>query len=615
MFTLRAEDRELFMKTLNRINLTYNEKWKCPTTYLAKTNYHTTLSCQNVHSTRDAFSYASALLATGSETDLKRAEEVLWNVAALQDKDPSNATYGIWSWYMEEPLKKMNPPDWNWADFCGKEILQVLAFHADRITHSLYLYLEETLRHACLSIYRRNMHSGYTNIAIMGAYVTLHAGQLLSWPWLFNYGKLRLAKFVEYTRTNNHTFSEYNSATYTAVVIEDLTRIQDNISDLETNALAAEMLDVAWKTVSEHFHAPTRQWCGPNARSYTWLTMPSTLSFIEQALQHEVQFTAHDDSGVSEDADGFELPSFVYDPAWAYVNLNCPQKYRKAFVECAPHDVNLGFTTGSSLQSPRDSIAICHMEKEYALGSWGVTSTWNQRRNLLGFWGGAKTRFVNATILHNLYDFSSGMFTTAQQDGHAVVLASLINDGGDTHCNLDLIQNETINAYDLRVRIEVGGNLEGQWTIDGNTAKIEEGGLAITVTLIGGEYDGQKLHLAVNNSEEDALILNSKTDMHRRFIGNEKRSYLDIVLYSGSEKDIRLSAVKNAFCALYLSMDGVVCEQEAIAIQNGVVRASVYAAGHKLAVSSPAVCVSSKAWKGLPEIDGVSLNRIYGLPE
>ena len=624
MFIVRSEDREAFMAALSAVSKTYSAEWKAPTGYLEKANYHTNLACQEVHSTRAAFSYAAALLATGEEKDLKRAEEVLWHVAALQDKDPSNATYGIWSWYMEEPLDKMSPPDWNWADFCGKEILQVLSFHADRISHSLYVYLEETLRHACLSIYRRNMHSGYTNISIMGSYVTLHAGQLLNWPWLFDYAKRRFTKFVEYTRRNNNTFAEYNSATYTTVAIEDLTRIQDNITDPDVKGMASEMLDVAWRTVSEHFHAPTRQWCGPNARSYTWLTKPATLSFIEQSLQHKVRLTEW--PALQESADknalvgqsprgSFAGIPFVYDTAWVYINLNCPEKYRAAFTECTPHDVNLGFTTGSSIRSPFDTIAICHMENDYALGSWATVSTWNQRRNLLGFWGGDKPRFINATILHNLYDFSSGMFTTAQQSGHALVMASLLNDGGDTHCNLDMIKNETITAYDLRVRIEIGGALESQWTVNGDMAEVTDGGLTIRARLIGGEMDGQPVKLSVSSPAEDDIAMNARPDMHRRFVGEEKRSYLDIVFYSGPEKQIQLSALKSAFCALYLSLDGAACERADLAVENDVAKASAIVGGHTLTVCSPSRCVSSKIWKGVAALDGVSFNHIYGLPE
>ena len=537
MFTLREKDREPFFRALEKQNAVYDEEWKAPRSYLEKANYHTNLARQAVHSTRDAFGYAAALLAGGREEDLRRAEEVLWHVSALQDKDPAHATYGIWSWYMEEPLDKMSPPDWNWADFCGKEILQVLAFHGDRISPALKAELEDTLRHACLSIFRRNMHAAYTNISIMGSYVTLHAGQLLDWPWLFTYGKNRFAAFVRYTRANNGAFAEYNSATYTSVAIEDLTRIRSHIRDGEVRAMAEEMLDCAWRTVSGHFHAPTRQWCGPNARSYTWLTGPATLSFLEQATGHGISLTDYNGDR--------SLPPFRYSLGWAYVDLCCPEKYRGAFTEPEEMDVNIAVRTEADLRSSPVAVAVFHKEKEYAMGSWAAVSAWNQRRSLLAFWGGEKTRFLNLAMLHNLYDFSAGMFTIAQDGGHALILASIRNDAGDTHINLDMIKNAKISAYDLRVRLEAGGALESGWQIDGDTAYLEDGGRRVGVERIGAAFGGEECRLEVRGSEEEQMFLESKPDLHRRFTGEEKRSYLDLVFYEGPEKEIDLNAVGN----------------------------------------------------------------------
>ena len=177
MLTVSEKNRPYFMKTLQASNAVYSEEWKCPTMYLDNAKYHTQLHHCHVHSTREAFTYANALLLTGEEADLRRAEEVLLHVLGLQDQDPANATFGIWSWYMEEPLEQMAPPDWNWADFCGKEILQALLFHAERLSAQVLVELRKALRCACLSIFRRNMHPGYTNISIMGSYVTLCGGQ------------------------------------------------------------------------------------------------------------------------------------------------------------------------------------------------------------------------------------------------------------------------------------------------------------------------------------------------------------------------------------------------------------------------------------------------------
>ena len=597
MYIIAPENREALMKTLADMNARYSEEWKCPTSYLSKANYHTRLARSEVHSTTEAFRYAAALLLTGEESDRRRAEEVLWHVASLQDTDPTNATYGIWSWYMEEPLSQMSPPDWNWADFCGREILKVLEHHGDCISHSLYVFLEDALRHACLSIYRRNVRFSYTNISIMGAYVTLHAGQLLSWPWLFGYGAQRLKKQWEFAMKTG-SFSEYNSATYTRVAIECLTCIHDVIRDPDVLRMADDLLDLAWRTVAAHFHAPTKQWCGPNARSYMWLTDAETLSFLEEGLERTVPLAGD---------------AYTFTPDWAYMRLRCPEKYRGAFTACTPHDEALSFRVmGAFVEALEDAYALCHMEEDYALASWGVSTTWNQRRNLLGYWGGRETRFINASILHNRYDFSSGLLTTAQKDGHALVIADMVSDGGDTHCNLDMIKNETIRAYDLRVRIEIGGCYDGRWEVDGDTAVFTDSVRRIVVRLKDASFDGHRPRFAVTDSEEESALLETHADLHRRFIPADRealrrqvttqnsaslqqevsRSYLDVVWYEGEEKEINLSKLKDAFAVLYVSMDGVLPRALDARVENGMVYASAELEDHMLSVRAPAKCVS-----------------------
>lgn len=609
-----------FMKELEKQNAVYSEEWKCPTSYLAKANYHTQLYHCDVHSTVAAFQYANALLLTGREEDLQRAIEVLDHVAHLQDKDPANATFGIWSWYMEEPLEKMAPPDWNWADFCGKSILQALIYHSERLPAELVDYLKYTLRCAALSIFRRNMHPGYTNISIMGSYVTLCAGQLLDWQEMKDYGKSRFTKAWDYTMKNG-TFAEYNSATYTVEAIEDLSRIHMHIDDPDVHRMSGDMLDVAWRTVAEHFHAPTKQWTGPNARSYTWLTTDAALSFLRVGLDNGETLITDD--------------RFAYSTKWPYIDMVCPDKYRAAFTDIVPHDVNLGFTTNTSIDKPRDTIAISHLTPEYTLASWETNMTWNQRRNLTGYWGGEQARFINATILHDLYDFSSAMFVTAQSGGNALVAASLNTDGGDTHCGLDLLKDETVTMYDLRMRIELGGAIENPPVVTGDTAVMEDGGIKLVVKLLDGTFDGQPVHLEVRNTAWDLEQQAANANVHRRFVGDEPRWYVDVVFYHGEYKPFKLSEIKAAYAAVTLSMEGAepenakivtdpanVRETCAALAQDGVLSevitenalyAEVVLGGDKLAVVCPAAPVTRAAWKGHAIINDVPMKKTYGL--
>ena len=73
MLTVSEKNRPYFMRELEKSNARYSQEWKCPTGYLEKANYHTQLYHCQVHSTREAFTYANALLATGDDKDLARA--------------------------------------------------------------------------------------------------------------------------------------------------------------------------------------------------------------------------------------------------------------------------------------------------------------------------------------------------------------------------------------------------------------------------------------------------------------------------------------------------------------------------------------------------------------
>ena len=58
----------------------------------------------------------------------------------------------------------------------------------------------DSILHAARSIVRRNVGPGYTNIALMGTYVTLVAGERFATPDLADYGQQRLRRFHDYTR-------------------------------------------------------------------------------------------------------------------------------------------------------------------------------------------------------------------------------------------------------------------------------------------------------------------------------------------------------------------------------------------------------------------------------
>ena len=397
--------------------------------------YHTTLADGEIHSTRSALMYAVALLDTGDEALRLRAEEILRRVIALQDQDPKSKTYGIWSWFLEEPLAKMSPPDWNWADFCGVPLLQVALDHRNRLSPEVAALVDDAIHHAARSIQRRNVTVSYTNIAIMGTYVTLVAGEHYGWTDLRDYGLARLRRFYDYTKQQD-AFTEYNSPTYSIVALSELGRMRLHVQDAEAHRLVEELYRRVWDDIAVHFHPPTRQWAGPHSRCYNTLVKPTTLAVIQHATDGRVDLGA-DEPSITEQ----RLP------------LPCPRELEKYFATLtAPRDV-----VKTYLQAEPPVIGTTHLAPAFTLGSISRGDLWNQRRALVAYWGTpAKPSYLHLRFLRDGYDFADAQFFSAQRGGDVLAAINFGTDGGNTHIGLDRIKNATVRAKDLRLRFEFG---------------------------------------------------------------------------------------------------------------------------------------------------------------
>jgi hypothetical protein len=405
--------------------------------------YHTTLTGGIVHPTRDAAAYAAALLDSGEDARCARAEEVLDRLLDLQDRDPASRTYGIWSWFLEEPLDQMSPPDWNWADFCGAQLVAVLGDHAQRIDPQLCTRVSAAVAHAARAIVRRDVGPGYTNIAIMGAFVTLRAGELLGDADLLSYGRHRLRRFARHTRVQG-AFNEYNSPTYTVVALRELARIERDVRDPEMQALAREMAAVGWDTVARHFHPPSCQWAGPHSRCYSTFLRPGTLTYLQLALGGRVHWLTEDALEPSPDLHR-TLLACPESLAPRFETLARPHEERDVF---ARHDDGQPVTTGCAYLTP--SFALASASREFL---------WHQRRPLLAYTGtAADPGSLRLRVLHDHYDFSSAHIVCAQSEGAVLAGIGFATDGGDTHPSLDRVHDGEIELCDLRLRIELTGS-------------------------------------------------------------------------------------------------------------------------------------------------------------
>ena len=520
--------RQAFLKALGECDARYDARQQMLQALFSSPGYHTTLTGGTVHSTRESFEYAVALLDSGEPERVKRAEAVLRRLIALQDQDPNSRTYGIWSWFVEEPLDKMSPPDWNWADFCGTQLLQVAIDHMNRLPGDLQQKVEDSILHAARSIQRRDVQPSYTNIALMGTYVTLVAGERFNDLALRDYGRMRLRRFWEYTFQKG-SFSEYNSPTYTCVAIEEISRMMQHVRDDDSQKLLEKLNEFAWTHLARRFHAPTRQWAGPHSRSYSTLLSPSTLGFIQRAIDDRVELVAEADAWQSIDA--------------RRISLKCPKSCDLYFTDLPAARMEIEAFSRNA-RDEHDIVGRTYLHPDFTLASVNIGDFWNQRRPLVAYWNTpAGVTAMRLRVLHDDYDYSSASLFTVQESADILAAVTFATDRGDTHISLDKIKDATIEARDLRLRLQFEGALGDLALPDLANVELTKpmnftaGPLAGTYCLHVAALDDLPLRIEIGRDEETAWI--------------------DLVLYSGAQRRLNFTQIEKAAIILTLSLSCV----------------------------------------------------------
>jgi hypothetical protein len=485
--------------------------------------YHTTLKqAEFIHSTRDSLSYALGLLDTGLARYEQRAFDIIRQVVSLQDTDRSHDTFGIWSWFYEEPLDQMAPPDWNWADFCGSRLVQAISRHGHRFPEVL---LEDTIRSidfACEAIIRRNVGPDYTNIAIIGAFVTRIAGEQLGRSDYAEYGLERLRKLHAHTMTRG-AFQEYNSPVYTYIAILELSKFRAETTDSRIKELTGELLDLTWRTVAGYYHPVTAQWSGPHSRCYETLLNDQSKAFLQLATGGAVMFFAWE-----------ELP---YEEEWYKSGFHCPPAYLDAFT--VPKLKEVRQLIEGEEQDGSGKWAVTYMTPQFSMGSFTRSDLWNQRRPLLVYADNhGQPAYIRLRCLHDGYDYCAARFKSLQEGGNLLFGIDFITDGGDTHPNLDRTGG-VIQAGDLRLRLEIGGCLEGI------AAESTEEGARI---IIGEAEFGLTTWFAAFSGHAGAQR-SWAWEIHKA----EDRIDIDMILYSGPRKIIDFISLQQA--ALVFSLE------------------------------------------------------------
>lgn len=472
---LNAAQQQTLRKLLTDQHKRYDDQAKMTTTTVDGYQYHRDATSGTLHEIRGSMVYALALLNTGDEALRSRAHGILERCIALQDTVTGSATRGIWGYYLEEPLQtKKTPPDFNMADFNSVTLLDVWMSHGPDLPPALQTAVRRSLELAAQSIKKRNMGPNYTNIAVMGSYVTYLVGHLFGLPEFQQYGQKRIETLYGYTLKKGG-FTEYNSPTYTITALEDLNRMQQHVVEPGAKQMVDSLYNLAWSMLARHYHQPTGQWSGPHSRAYRSLVTPGFYNLLHEASNGQL-FTVNEKT-VDWGNYGrlrHQIPTYLMT---YFTQPTYPRTERDVFEIESPQIIGTSFLTD-----------------RFALSTSNRSSLWNQRRPFLAYWGNAKEpHYLQVRFLHDDYDFSSAGFYSQQKEGQVLAAINLNTMGGDKHINLDVLKEGTVQARDFRLRFEFGNTSPDSLRVPtglNEPLQLKLNGMFINLNLFTAAFNG-----------------------------------------------------------------------------------------------------------------------------
>jgi hypothetical protein len=513
---LTLDEKQIVTGWLNTLHTRYDPAEKLIKTTLNGYNYHTDATSGIYHEVRISFDYAVGLLDLGSTEYKQRALDIIEKAISLQDQNQHSKSYGVWPYYQEEPLAtKKSPVDYNWADFCGVRLLDIWMGHQEDLPETLKVKIKESLILAAVAIKKRNVGPDYTNIAIMGTYVTYMVSHLFGIAEIKNYAQTGLQTFYNYTLDKNG-FTEYNSPTYTIEAIDELERMKRHIVEPGAKQIIESLYTIGWKMIARHYHKPSAQWTGPHSRCYSSIVSYTFYNILKQSSDGQISL---EKDAIRSDVKikhkmPTELLSYFLSPVFPCTETDIFEKTEPQII-------------GNS-----------YLVSNYAFSTANRSCLWNQRRPFLAYWGNIqKPKYLQVRFLHNLYDFSCADIYTLQKENSALSLINFSNNGGDMHISIDRISNGKFKATDLRLRFEFGNCSKDNMVIpssNNSPFSLVTDMLQFNIQLFKstfGNYNG-----------------------HWEKGSDSKTAWVDFVIYSGSELEFDLNAINEAVLGYTFSM-------------------------------------------------------------
>ncbi len=504
---------------LKELDKKYDSKEKMLTKNLEGWNYHTDAVSGTYHDVRASLFYAVKLMDYGGKNNVNRAIDIIETTVALQDTVSRSGTRGVWPYFREEPLAtKKSPVDYNWADFNAVSLLDIWIEHKNELPDSLKPKMQQAILLAAQSILKRNVGPSYTNIAIMGTYVTYMTAQLFDQKEMLHYAHNRLKNFYDYT-VKRGGFEEYNSPTYTIVALDELNRMQRHIKEPSALVMIDSLYALSWNMVARHYHKPTGQWVGPHSRAYS----PVADSLFSGILYKASAGKAGAPSFTGDVKMTHKIPRYLLH---YFLTPQYPRTESDVFIVSDPK------VTGTA-----------YMTSKYALTTANRSSMWNQRHPLLLYWGtAAKTEYCQLRFLHDFFDFSSASFYSVQDKNKVLAGVNFITNGGDKHISIDQIKDGQFKASDLRLRFQF-------------SRKTQITNLQLPASILEPfHFQAGDIGFYIHPYKLEFGDLKGKWET-----GSDSAvTWVDFVIYSGSSKNFNFSEMNNAVLGFAMAVDCII---------------------------------------------------------
>ncbi len=230
------------------------------------------VAARSLHLVPNTAWLAYALLDRGTDTEFAEGVAAIRALAALQYDEPGTVYHGTYRRFLEWPHPPADPVMWedydpNWRQFVGTVFALVLEDFSDRLEPETIRVIGRSIRLACEGEPDARIPPGYSNPALMRAWLDAWYGRRAGVDRFLQRG-IAFGREIVAEFDVAGAFDEFNSPTYYGIDLYAL-RCWRRFPPAEWFSREGARLEGAlWRRAGEFFHAELRNFCGPYTRSY-----------------------------------------------------------------------------------------------------------------------------------------------------------------------------------------------------------------------------------------------------------------------------------------------------------------------------------------------------------